>query len=111
MVLEHIDMEALAALREVMGAEFAHLVETFINDSDTRINSIKETVNAADAEAIRRAAHSLKGSASNMGAVNLTDLCRRLEALAGEAELADSQSLLAQITAEYAIVRERLQAL
>ncbi|MCR8921661.1 Hpt domain-containing protein [Dasania sp. GY-MA-18] len=111
MVLEHLDMESLETLREVMGAEFTHLVETFITDSDMRVTSIAETVNAADADAIRRAAHSLKGSASNMGALSLADLCRRLESMGAESKLEETHDLLEQVRKEYSLVREALQAL
>ena len=111
MTTEHLDMESLNALIEVMGDEFSMLVETFVNDSDVRIETIREAVSVADPEAIRRTAHSLKGSASNMGALTLTQFCRELEELGHEGKTEGADKLLEQITAEYVVVKNQLQAL
>ena len=108
---DHLDMESLNGLREVMGDEFSQLIDTFISDSDVRIETICEAVNSADPEAIRRTAHSLKGSASNMGATQLTQLCRNLEDLGHDGKSEGSEAIYQQINAEYAAVRDALKAL
>ena len=111
MTTVHLDMESLNALKDVMGDEFSQLVHTFVSDSDVRIETIREAVNVADPEALRRAAHSLKGSASNMGALGLTQLCRQLEDMGHEGKTEGSQQIFEQVNQEYLIVRDQLQAL
>ncbi len=110
-VARHLDMDALNELKQVMGDEFSLLVETFENDSVLRIESIRAAVAAADADAIRRAAHNFKGSASNMGTIHLTELCRLLEGLAVNGQTTGSAQLLAQIIDAYAEVKKAFAAL
>ena len=108
---QHLDLDALKELQEVMGDEFALLVETFTTDSILRIEGIKEAVASQDAEAIRRAAHSFKGSASNMAAPALTKLCRSLEDLGFNGSTEGGEQLQQSIIAEYAQVKTALEAL
>lgn len=54
---------------------------------------------------MRLAAHSFKGSCSNMGALLLASLCKELEELARRDLLDASVELLEQVQREFAIVR------
>ncbi|MBC7213115.1 MAG: Hpt domain-containing protein, partial [Pseudomonas sp.] len=76
MVDMHIDQRVLSDLREVMEDGYLQLLETFLEDSERRLSQLHE---AKDAEELGLAAHSFKGSSSNMGAVGLAELCRELE--------------------------------
>ena len=64
----HIDHQVLKGLREVMEDEYLTLVETFLTDSERRVEQLLAAKNAAE---LRMAAHSFKGSSSNMGAMVL----------------------------------------
>lgn len=108
---QHLDIEALDELKQIMGDEFSLLIDTFINDSIVRLETIKEAVVAEDPEAIRRTAHSFKGSAGNMGARHLTDLCRRLEELGHSGSSNGAESLLEQLTTEYESVKGALKSI
>ncbi len=101
----HVDSHVLATLRDVMEDEYALLLETFLTDSDERLRLLRETEAQADALAMRMAAHSFKGSCSNMGAVLLAGLCKQLEDLARREQLDGVAALLAHIEREFAIVR------
>ncbi len=107
----HLDQDALVELKQVMGDEFPLLIDTFTSDSIVRIETITAAVNASAPEEIRRAAHSFKGSAGNMGATQLAALCKKLEDLGAEGKADGSQDLLAQITAEYDHVKAALESL
>ena len=108
---QHVDEIALSELKKIMGDEFSTLVETFETDSALRIESITEAVRGGEPEDIRRAAHSFKGSAGNMGATTLTDLCRMMEERGHQGTADGCAELLAQIVEEYACVRVALHAL
>ena len=108
---QHLDLDALKELQEVMGEEFSLLVETFTTDSILRLQGIREAIDARDPDAIRRAAHSFKGSASNMAAPNLTKLCRSLEDLGHNGEIEGSEQLQLSIIEEYDQVKTALEAL
>lgn len=106
----HLDKDALEELQRLMGDEFSLLIDTFESDSTMRIDAIADAVVSGQADEIRRAAHSFKGSAGNMGAVLLTEQCRRLEELAHSGSVEEANTLLQAITVEYAEVKAALQA-
>ena len=60
----HVDSHVLATLREVMEDEFALLLDTFLSDSDERLRLLRQAQAQGDAQAMRMAAHSFKGSCS-----------------------------------------------
>lgn len=107
---EHLDGAVLAALEEVMGTEYPVLLDAFLSDSEERLHSLRQALQAGDAEAVRRAAHSFKGSCSNMGAPLLTELCRQLEEQAHAGRLDGAPELLEQLQSEYAIIHSLIQS-
>jgi len=60
-------------------------------------------------EALRETAHSLKGSSATLGAGRLAQLCRRLEIVAHEGDLAGSKTLIEGIREEFATVAGLLE--
>jgi len=106
-----LDVTIIEELRAVMGDDFSLLVDTFVSDSALRINGINEAVTAATPESIRRAAHGLKGSASNMGAVHLAALCNELEQLGLAGSSDGAADLAIDIATAYAAVEKELTAL
>ncbi len=77
--LPGLDGEVIATLRDIMQDDFVDLIETFIKDSLQRREALAQAERSGDREALRRAAHSFKGSSANIGARSLSDLCRQLE--------------------------------
>lgn len=108
---QHLDTAALSELKQIMGDEFSTLVMTFENDSVLRIQAIKDAVASGDPQEIRRAAHSFKGSASNMGATHLTELCRSMEERGHNGTTEGCAELMEKIIAEYQQVEAALASL
>lgn len=108
---QHLNLEALTELQAVMGDDFTLLVETFTSDSTQRIAAIIEAISVGDADAIRRAAHSFKGSAGNMAATRLAELCRQLEELGHSSSVQGCLALQERIIEEYECVRTSLGSL
>lgn len=108
MNIPHIDDEALHELQVVMGDDFAKLLRTFASDSAIRIAAIEQTAAANDNEGLRRAAHSFKGSSGNMGARQLSELCRQIEEFARDGEVERCQPIIAQLGDEFALVQREL---
>ncbi len=98
----HVDEKVLSALQEVMEDEYPALLDTFLNDSQHRLLALQA---ASDPQAISLAAHSFKGSSSNMGAVVLAQLCSRLEQCANQPSGCDIQQLIREIDQEFGEVR------
>ncbi|MCU9948593.1 Hpt domain-containing protein [Pseudomonas sp. PDM13] len=101
----HIDNGVLAALQEVMEDEYPVLLDTFLVDSEERVRLLHQACDQQDAQALRLAAHSFKGSCSNMGAPLLATLCKQLEESARRERLEDAPDLVERIEREFAIVR------
>lgn len=98
----HLDPHVLSGLQEVMESEYPKLLDTFLDDSQKRVEALRKARD--DAKALGRIAHSFKGSSGNLGAVRLAQLCQRLEVESAEA-VTDLGALVDQIDHEFALVR------
>lgn len=101
----HLDDAVLAALQDVMEDEYPILLDTFVADSEERVRLLHQAQSDSDAQGLRLAAHSFKGSCSNMGAVLLASLCKELEDAGRRESLELAPALIEQIEREFAIVR------
>lgn len=102
MVDIHLDPDVLSGLREVMEGEYPKLLDTFLDDSQKRVEALRTARD--DAKALGRIAHSFKGSSGNLGAVRLAHLCQRLE-LESIKPVSNLGALVDQIDHEFALVR------
>ena len=66
------------------------LTEAFLEELPERLGELREAVRAEDMKKVKRGAHTLKGSAANLGAVRLT---RSLLATETAAEAGDAQAV------------------
>lgn len=96
-----IDQEAISELKEMLEDEFADLIDTYINDTKTKLVLLAEEVSNEDAGAVRKLAHSLKGASINIGIMALGALCHDLEELAKAEQVSGFQTGLDAINAEF----------
>ncbi|MDN3639862.1 Hpt domain-containing protein [Simiduia curdlanivorans] len=108
--MKQLDIEAIETLKEVMEDDFTILLDTFFEDSKLRLEDLRSNISSEDAEALRRTAHSFKGSASNLGALALADLCMRAESLGAKRSLEGADTLVNQIKDEYFAVEALLKS-
>jgi len=103
----HVDPGVLASLQEIMEDNYSVLLDTFLQDSDHRLDELKKAgADAVGRERVSKAAHSFKGSSSNMGALKLADLCSQLEQCANKApDNCDIDPLIQKIVAEFELVK------
>lgn len=102
---EHLDGAVLAVLQDVMEDEYPLLLQTFLSDSQARLSDLERALEARDGEAVRQAAHTFKGSCSNMGAQLMADLCKQLEVQGKAGNLEVVPGLIEQLRREFGIVR------
>jgi len=74
-------------------------IDRFGAGAQQRLVDLRDAHAAGDAEAQGRIAHGLKGTAANLGAVALADVCRRVEDLGAAGQLAD-EALVARVADE-----------
>lgn len=83
-----LDHAVFDELSDAMGTDFvAELVTTFLEDAPNMLNDMKKATAVGDADAYRRAAHSIKSNAEVFGACALAQQARELE-LAGAIDAA-----------------------
>ena len=77
-----IDPQVIQGLRELGGEDepelLAELIGIFLEDAPLRMNDITEGLAHGDLGRVERGAHTLKSSSANIGALLLSDLCRRI---------------------------------
>jgi len=108
-----VEPAVLHALREMSddGDEFvAHLITTFIADSEARIAMLRDAMAARDAHTFERAAHAIKGSSGNVGAVRMSALAARLQDVGKRGTLDTAGPVVEQLAVELAYARGRLQS-
>jgi HPt (histidine-containing phosphotransfer) domain-containing protein len=83
---ELLDNAVIDGLRELGGDDdpglVLELVEIFVDDAPKRIEEMLQGLESGDFTLMQRSAHTLKSSAANMGAMVLSQVCRRMEAAA-----------------------------
>ncbi len=101
-----LDSRLFRELQETIGEAIAEVVELFLEDTPKYIKAITEAISARETDAATRLAHTIKGSASNLGAAALASVCKELEC-AGTT--GDTQELLNRLHWEYQRVATALQ--
>ena len=110
-----LDEAAISALRDPeLGGDpefLVEVVEAFLDDSPARIEALRTGLACGDAETLGRAAHSLKGSSGNFGAMRMQTLCAQIDQLSRAGDVDTARPLVAQLEVEYRLVVDRLQEL
>jgi len=87
-----IDMQVIEGLRELGGEDepglLIEIVALFLADAPQRLGEIDRALATGDLRSLERAAHTLKSSSQNVGALGLARMCREMEELARKQELA-----------------------
>ncbi|MDO8677425.1 MAG: Hpt domain-containing protein [Acidobacteriota bacterium] len=82
----------------------AEVLELFLQDVPRRIEKLRAAWAAGDAAELHKTAHSLKGSAGNIGAQTLFGVCRQLDDKGRAGDLTDAKPLVDALVTEYARV-------
>ncbi len=105
-----IDPLIFDGLRELVGDEAPEFLSTlvghFLQDVPESLRKMQAALCAGDWQEVARLAHRLKGSASNLGARGMAQLCERIHTAAAGNASARRQPLLAELEREF----ERVQA-
>lgn len=104
-----IDLQAIENLRALSpGDNDAFLQEIagiFLEDTPLRIAELDQSLAEGDVGKFTRAAHSIKGSSANLGAMALRASAEKLEHQSRVEGLAQVRPLVAQVKAEFARVQ------
>ena len=91
-----------------MSAIVPTVVKTFLETSERTIEKAETAIHTSQPAELAQAAHSLKGSCSNLGATRLRDLCQQLENLGPSESPRSATDLLEALKEEFVRVRAEL---
>jgi HPt (histidine-containing phosphotransfer) domain-containing protein len=98
-----IDLNVFRELQANAGADFVtELVDTFLEEAPGMLAALKSARAAGDADAYRRAAHSLKSNSLTFGATALAVQARAIELGGMHADAATDAAAIDQLAAAYA---------
>jgi PAS domain S-box-containing protein len=107
-----LDESVLAALRELQDVDepdiLEELIGLFLEDAPLQIAALRECVKDGMAPAAERIAHTLKGSAGNMGATRMAAVCSELEDVGASGDLCRASEVLKLLEEEFGRVRAAL---
>jgi two-component system, sensor histidine kinase and response regulator len=107
-----LDHEILNSVRDLASpgepSPLPELIDLFLQDSPPRLARILDTFKERDLVELERAAHSLKGSANNLGAKRFATACMEVMNLARSGKLPES-SQIARILSEFEELKPALE--
>jgi HPt (histidine-containing phosphotransfer) domain-containing protein len=110
-----LNPDAIAALRGLSpdgGNSFLReMIEIYTADTPKQFAWLDEALAQGKAADLIRAAHTIKGSSGNFGAMRLVQAAQAVEALGKAGDLAGAARLIPELKAEYAAVTESLARL
>jgi HPt (histidine-containing phosphotransfer) domain-containing protein len=108
-----LDRATLDGLFDSIGGDpefLAELIDTYVGDAPVQLEALRAAL-ATGAEAdLVRPAHTMKSSSASLGALDLADRCRQLEASAKAGQSEGATEAVEAIAAELARVLEALEA-
>ncbi len=109
-----LDESRIAMLRDLDdgdGTLMALLADEFTSEAQRQLNALRNGVAEGDPQAVERAAHSIKGSSANLGAVRLSRLTGRIEEFARAGAIGSVDAEIDGVAVEFERVRRALAAL
>ena len=108
-----IDASVIDGIRALEGEENRGLLERIINlylsDAPRLVEGILSAAEKGETESILRAAHTLKSSSANVGAIGLSELCRKVEGMVRAGDpIAAGDPILSKFEGEHQSVRDAL---
>ena len=89
----------------------AQVLNLFLAEAPLRMDRLRNALAAGNIEEVRRAAHSLRGGAGNIGARRLSEVCRQFEAQGKSGDLAGSAALVNALGVEFDKVEVEIRRL
>ena len=101
-LLEQETLERIRALQRpgkpnVLGK----IINIYLQNSPGLIKTVRESVEQGDGVALSEAAHALKSSSANLGAVRMASVCKKLEDMGREGRIDMAKNLIDRIESEY----------
>jgi HPt (histidine-containing phosphotransfer) domain-containing protein len=90
---------------------YKEVLTTFLNDVPPRMQRLEQAIHNQDAAAVTLEAHTIKGSAENIGAVALGAAAKQLEIKGKDQQLDTAVDLLAALRKEFDMLAQLVEKL
>ena len=84
------------------------VLKLFLEEAPTRIEKLRNAWANRNIQEVQRMAHSLKGSAGNIGATAMFDLCKELDQVGRSGGVIDASGLVAALDDEFGKVEAEI---
>ncbi len=110
-----IDLQAIENLRALNPGDedefLREIVQIFLADTPQRIAELEQSLTAGDVPKFARAAHSVKGSSANLGAMALRSVAEKLEHHSRQSGLDGAPPMLIELKVQFAQAQLELKKL
>ncbi|MFT7570825.1 MAG: CheY-like chemotaxis protein/HPt (histidine-containing phosphotransfer) domain-containing protein [Paracoccaceae bacterium] len=104
-----LDDAIISPIRENKPDLWKRLVRLYLANTPEYLDAMENALSTRDRAALCMAAHSMKSSSANLGAMELSSLCEELEIGADTEDVGTERLLVSKIRQEFAIVSIALQ--
>lgn len=110
-LIDHSKLDAVKELAEPGDADgfFKDLVELFFSRVPILIGEMVDATAKSDPIAVSKSAHTLKGTAGNLGAIRVMKIAELLEHLGRAGKLETAPQLLSEIQSAFALSKVELE--
>jgi HPt (histidine-containing phosphotransfer) domain-containing protein len=106
-----LDRDVLDQLREDLGETAAReVIMSFLDQTPSVLSALRDAAARADVPSIRRAAHTIKGTSSTLGARELSEQCAEIERVGQTGFIADAGARVIAVEASYRTIEAALKA-
>jgi DNA-binding response OmpR family regulator len=109
-----LDKDRVRELQELAAGDgqlLQELIDLFLTNAPELLQQMRRAVEDEDASTLRKAAHTLKGSSGQMGALQMQELCGTLETLAATGSLVGVEAPLSEVSVAFERAVSELKAL
>lgn len=103
------DLSIFNQLKQLFGEKFETVIDRYSETSRKNIALAEKAIQAKDSETLERAVHSLKSSSRQFGALKLSDIAEKIEALAKENDFAAAKEKLSILFAVHEQVERHIE--
>jgi HPt (histidine-containing phosphotransfer) domain-containing protein len=98
-----LDSDRIAQIRSIgRDGLLEEMVSLFLGETPGRLADIRRAAEDGDDQALRAAAHTLKGSALALGAGSVASVCQELESMGEAGRLDDTELVIDRLDSEVA---------
>jgi HPt (histidine-containing phosphotransfer) domain-containing protein len=89
---------------------YIQIMEIFFSQAEGQLQTIRQALDARNAEVVRRISHGMKGAAANLGALRVQETARQLEALGADEDMENASPLVERLKRDVAELSDFWQA-